>query len=153
MADRYLLGADALLELSAGAPNPTKEWGAGVRLQHCRLSVVAIGIAFETVHHELAGDLARLQGWERSLRARLAEFARLGVPMLPVTDAVVEEWIPLRRHPLVARDARNGAEIAVSQDTRLVIATARCFGLALVELAQPYHDTLRDLGIEVVSIA
>ena len=153
MPERYLLGTDALLELSAAGPNPTKTWGAEVRLQHCKLSVVAVGIAFEVIRYELAGELARQQGWERSLRARLAELERLAVPMLPVTDKVIEEWIPLRRHPLVASDARTGAEIPVAQDTRFVLATARCFGLTLVERAQPYHETLRDLGMDVVSLA
>ena len=152
MATRYLLGTDALLELSAAGANPTKTWGESVKLQHCKLSVVAVGMAFEVVKYELAGDLARQQGWERVLRTRLAELERLGVPTLPVNDKVVEEWIPLRRHPLVARDARSGADIVVSQDTRFVIATAKCFGLTLAEFAQPYHDTLRQLGMDVVSI-
>lgn len=152
MANRYLLGTDALLELSAAGPTPTKAWGETIRLQDCKLSVVAIGMAFEVVKYELAGDLARLQGWERSLRTRLAELDRLGVPTIPVTEKVIEEWIPLRRQPLVARDAQSGADIVVSQDTRLVIATAKCYGLALVELEQPYHQALRQLGMEIVSL-
>jgi hypothetical protein len=152
MATRYLLGTDALLELSAAGPNPTKSWGETIRLQDCKLSVVAVGMAFEVIRYELSGDLARLQGWERGLRTRLAELERLGVPTIPVTDRVVEEWIPLRRHPLVARDPQSGADVVVSQDTRLVIATAKCFGLALAELEQPYHQTLRQLGMEIVSI-
>jgi hypothetical protein len=153
MANRFLLGTDALLELSAAGPNPTKAWAESVRLQHCKLSVVAVGMAFEVIKYELAADLARQQGWERGLRTRLAELERLGVPTLAVNDKVIEEWIPLRRHPLVARDAGSAAEIVVSQDTRLVIATAKCFGLALAELDQPYHATLRQLGMDVISIA
>ncbi len=152
MANRYLLGTDALLELSAFGATPAKAWGETIRLQDCKLSVIAVGMAFEVVRYELAADLARLQGWERGLRTRIAELERLGVPTIPVTDNVVEEWIPLRRHPLTARDAQSGADIVVSQDTRLVIATAKCFGLTLVELEQPYHQALRQLGMEIVSL-
>lgn len=151
MTNRYLLGADALLELCAAGDTPTSIWSRTVRLAECRLSVVAVGIAQEVIQHELATDLARQRGWTRSLRARLAEIERLGVPRLPVTQEIVEAWVSLRRHPLSALDA-HGHQIGASQDTRLVIATASCHGLTLVEPAQPYHATLHELGIPVQSL-
>ena len=152
MTTRYLLGADALLELCAAGDTPTSIWARSIRLADCRLSVVAVGIAQEVIQHELATDLARQRGWTRSLRARLAEIERLGVPRLHVTEEVVETWIALRRHPLAALDAQ-GNKIGASQDTRLVIATASCHGLTLAEPAQPYHATLQELGIQVQSLA
>ncbi len=47
---------------------------------------------------------------------------------------------------------RDGQQLPVGQDTRMIIATASSYGLMLVEPRELYHAALQALGITVQSL-
>ena len=146
---RYLLGAntltDMLLALSAAG-----RWLDTVSAADCALSVIAVEIARSAVRNAPLSVFER-QRAATTLEQGLQRIVNVAGEPLAVDEKVAEVWGRLRLQPLLMYQ-RGGNTWPIGQDTRLVLATASCYGLTLVEPHELYHAELQRLGLEVHSL-
>ena len=146
---RYLLGANTLNDMLIKG-SAAGRWLATVNPAECSLSVVAVAIARSTVRSATLPEIRR-QRAANTLEHSLQRIINQAGEPLVVDDKVAQVWSQLRLQTGLLYE-RDGQQLPVWQDTRVIIATASSYGLMLVEPRELYHAALQALGITVQSL-
>ena len=146
---RYLLGANTLNDMLIKG-SAAGRWLATVNPAECSLSVVAVAIARSTVRSATLPEIRR-QRAANTLEHSLQRIINQAGEPLVVDDKVAQVWSQLRLQTGLLYE-RDGQQLPVGQDTRMIIATASSYGLMLVEPRELYHAALQALGITVQSL-
>ncbi|WP_425953007.1 hypothetical protein [Ralstonia pseudosolanacearum] len=127
----------------------TQEWLANdIRAGDISFSVISVAAARKTIS-DLKGP--RRTMLQKALEIRLAALKNDGAIEIPFGEGEAKEWEQWMQHePLTIE--RDGQSYSVGQDTRMVIATSIENGCTIVEPGELYHDELRALQFEVVSL-
>lgn len=153
----YLLGANSVLDLCFDN-TPTSHWIKTVRHTDCKISVIAIGIAINTIETMSADDLVHRDYYMNTLASRLATLCRTGNEPLVVDEDIARsfaQWrsVDLRIETVIRGEYAMGVEeFQAGMDTRLIIATAWSGHYELVEPREAYHYTLIQRGMRVLSL-
>lgn len=153
---QFLISGNALMQLCLETSTPASEWADAKPVVDLRLSLMGVSMARAWV---LALEPARRMQWQRSLDHRINEIELESGRPLPLDERVMASWTNIRSANLVqeAKDERGNVVLDesgnailedIGQDQRLEIATALTHGLTLVDPWAPFHDQMREMGMD-----
>lgn len=143
MSVRFLLTAQALLDLCDSQPNKARTWSHGVQSENMRVSVISWAQAFSAI--DLIPKLHQRRALNQRMQAMLSNMAVKGRCLIPFEENDAKAWQGLILDEQLSPER--------TQTDRQIYAIALNHNLTVVEPPCPrLQHYLASLGLRIVTI-